>query len=84
MPPIKSRKDEEPRPPVARPVVRSSKPPSLTDAFDVLCVAVLDQLEELPDIAYVKDIQIRYTDGHHTLAWAQIWRVLEGIVGTVQ
>ena len=61
------------------------EPPSLDLAFSTLCKALLkDHLEDLPDIANVREIQIRYADGHHTLAWHQIWGVLEGVVGTPQ
>ena len=58
------------------------KPATLNDAFSTLCKAILNDLEEMPDIAHVREIQIRYADGHRTLAWTQIWAVLEGVLGT--
>jgi hypothetical protein len=61
------------------------EPPSLDLAFSTLCKALLNNhLEDLPDIAYVREIQMRYSDSHHALAWKQIWNVLEGVVGTPQ
>jgi hypothetical protein len=54
---------------------------TMDDAFRVLCKAIQNNLEELPDIAHVRDVQIRFTDGHKQLAWQQIWKVAEGIIG---
>ena len=56
-------------------------PCTLDDAFRVLCKALLNEIEELPDVARIRDIQIRFTDGHKKMAWQQIWAVTEGVVG---
>jgi len=56
-------------------------PVTMDDAFHMLCKAVINSLEALPDLARVRDIQIRYADGHRQLAWQQIWRITEEVVG---
>lgn len=63
------------------PILVSQPPATMHDAFYVLCKAILNILEELPDISNVVEIQKRYADGHHKLAWQQIWIVTEGVVG---
>ena len=62
--------------------VSAQEPPTLGDAFRVLCEAMIPHLEDnVPAQLKCEEIQIWHANGNHAVAWTHAILLLEGILG---